>query len=55
MSLNTANKIFLCVGLIDLVGLLVWLGVALHIAYTKTDIMLIHLKNCSCSNNPSPL
>ena len=45
MSLNTANKIFLCVGLIDLVGLLVWLGVALHIAYTKTDIMLIHLKN----------
>lgn len=45
MSLNTANKIFLCVGLIDLVGLFVWLGVALHLAYTKMDIMLIHLKN----------
>jgi hypothetical protein len=45
MSLNTANKIFLCVGLINLVGLFVWLGVALHLAYTKMDIMLIHLKN----------
>ena len=45
MSLTTADKIFLCVGLIDIGGLLVWLGVALHIAYTKTDIMLIHLKN----------
>ncbi|PPA03289.1 hypothetical protein C4E44_14970 [Pseudomonas sp. MWU12-2312b] len=45
MSLNTANKIFLCVGLIDLVGLFVWLGVTLHLAYTKMDIMLIHLKN----------
>ena len=45
MSLTTADKIFLCVGLIDIGGLLVWLGVALHLAYTKMDIMLIHLKN----------
>lgn len=45
MSLNTANKIFLCVGLIDLVGLFVWLGVALHLAYTRMDVMLNHLKN----------
>ena len=30
MSLTTADKIFLCVGLIDIGGLLVWLGVALR-------------------------
>ncbi|MFW0758159.1 hypothetical protein ACN1C3_26135 [Pseudomonas sp. H11T01] len=46
MSLVTADKIFLCVGLIDFGGLFVLLGIALHLAYTKTDVMLNHLKNC---------
>lgn len=45
MSLNTPDKIFLCVGLIDFGGIFVWLGVTLHLAYTKMDLMLNHLKN----------
>jgi hypothetical protein len=46
MSLNTADKIFLCVALIDFGGMFVWIGIALHLAYTKMDLMLAHLKNC---------
>jgi hypothetical protein len=37
MSLGTADKIMLCVGLIDFAGIFVWLGVALHLAYTKME------------------
>jgi hypothetical protein len=46
VSLATSDKIFLCIGLIDLGGLFIVLGVALHLAYTKMDLMLNHLKNC---------
>jgi hypothetical protein len=46
MSVSTADKIFLCVGLIDFGGMFVWIGIALHLAYTKMDLMLAHLKNC---------
>ena len=46
MSLNTADKIFLCVALIDFGGMFVWIGIALHLAYTKMGRMLNHLKNC---------
>ena len=46
MSVSTADKIFLCVGLIDFGGMFVWIGIALHLAYTKMDLMLDHLKNC---------
>jgi len=44
MSLNTAEKIYLCVALIDFGGIFIWLGVALHLAYTKMDLMLGYLK-----------
>jgi len=46
MSLSTAEKIFLSVSLIDFGGIFVWIGIALHLAYTKMDLMLAHLKNC---------
>jgi len=46
VSLNTADKIILCIGLIDFAGVFIWLGMALHLAYTKMDLMLGHLKNC---------
>jgi len=45
MSLSTAEKIFLCVALIDFGGIFVWIGIALYLAYTKMDLMLAHLKN----------
>ena len=46
MSLSTAEKIFLCVALIDFGSIFVWIGIALHLSYTKMDLMLAHLKNC---------
>lgn len=46
MSLSAAHKIFLSISIIGFGGLLIFLGVALHLAYTKMDMMLGHLKNC---------
>lgn len=45
MSLNTADKIFLMVGLIGFGGGIVWIGIMLYLASTKMDEMLEHLKN----------
>ncbi|MDB5983991.1 MAG: hypothetical protein JWQ69_5006 [Pseudomonas sp.] len=45
MSLATA-KFILCVSLVGFGGLFVFLGVALHLSYTKMDLMLDRLKNC---------
>lgn len=45
MSLSTAEKIYLCVALIDFGGIFVCIGTSLHLAYTKMDLMLDHLKN----------
>ncbi|WDG52208.1 MULTISPECIES: hypothetical protein [Pseudomonas] len=45
MSLNTADKIFLVVGLVDFAGIFMVPGICLHMAYTKMDLMLDHLKN----------
>lgn len=55
MSLNTADKIFLAVGLIDFGGIFLWIGVCLHLAYTKMDLMLDHLKNSLLLNTLGPL
>ncbi|MDY7563567.1 hypothetical protein QN400_00870 [Pseudomonas sp. RTC3] len=46
MSVSTADKVFLCVSLSGFAGVFVFLGIALHLAYTKMDMMLDHLKNC---------
>jgi hypothetical protein len=46
MSVSTANKFILWVGLIGFGGVFIFLGIALHLAYTKMDMMLDHLKNC---------
>jgi hypothetical protein len=46
MSVSTANTFILWVGLIGFGGVFVSLGIALHLAYTKMDMMLDHLKNC---------
>ena len=55
MSLDTADKIFLAVGLIDFGGIFLWIGVCLHLAYTKMDLMLDHLKTSSLLNTFVPL
>lgn len=44
---------WLCV--VVIVGMFVWVGIALHMAYTKMDLMLTHLKNCSAIMIRAPL
>ena len=46
MSVSVAHKIFRCIGIIGFGGLFIFLGVALHLAYTRMDVMLDHLKDC---------
>lgn len=55
MNVSAADKIFLCIGIIDFGGIFVWIGVALHLAYTKMDVMLGHFKNCPAVMNRVPL
>lgn len=38
-----------------IVCLYVWIGVTLHLAYTKLDLILEHLKNCTAINIRTPL
>ena len=55
MSLNTADTVFLCVGLICFGGMFIWIGVALYLAYTRMDEILEYLKNCSAVMIRAPL
>ncbi len=45
MTLSTSDSVLLTIALTDLTGIFVWIGVCLHLAYTKADMMLDHLKN----------
>ncbi|MGH8332687.1 MAG: hypothetical protein ACRES0_19970 [Pseudomonas sp.] len=38
-----------------LLGLFIWIGICLHLAYTRIDEMLQRLKNCSAVMNRVPL
>lgn len=55
MSLNVVDKVLLSIAIVDLAGLILWIGLCLHLAYTKMDLMLEHLKNCSAVMARSPL
>jgi hypothetical protein len=46
MSLSMGDTIFLTIGLIDFVGAFISIGISLHLAYTKMDVMLNHMQNC---------
>ncbi|GLK89381.1 hypothetical protein GCM10017655_24430 [Pseudomonas turukhanskensis] len=55
MSLSLADKIYVAAVLIDVGGLLILFGVCLHMAYTKMDLLLEHLKNCKGVTMRAPL
>lgn len=55
MSLSVADKVFLSIVLVDFAGIFLWIGICLHLAYTKMDLMLGHLKNCSAIMARAPL
>jgi hypothetical protein len=45
--MSTAKFVFGYLSGVVLLMVIIWIGVALHMAYTKMDLMLEHLKNCS--------
>lgn len=55
MSLNVVDKVLLFIAIVDLAGLVLWMGVCLHLANTKMDLMLERLKNCSAIMTRAPL
>ncbi|PRA46510.1 hypothetical protein CQZ98_23640 [Pseudomonas sp. MYb115] len=55
MTISTADKIFVTLGLLDFGGIFIMIGVSLHLAYTKLEYMLDHLKKCSMSKTLIPL
>ncbi|WP_426157885.1 hypothetical protein [Pseudomonas sp. TSRC2-2] len=55
MSLNIVDKVLLLIAVVDIAGLILWIGVCLHLAYSKLDLMLEHLKNCSAITTRAPL
>lgn len=55
MSLNLVDKVLLSIAVLDIAGLILWIGVCLHLAYSKVDLMLDHLKNCSAIMTRAPL
>lgn len=55
MTVNLADQVFLVLGLSIFGGAFFCIGISLHMAYTKMDLMLEHLKNCSIVRTHSPL
>lgn len=40
---------------LGILGLFIWIGIVLHLAYTRMDEVLEHLKNCGAVKNRLPL
>ncbi|SDZ67004.1 hypothetical protein [Pseudomonas sp. NFIX28] len=53
--MSTPEIVFGYLGGVVILGAFVWIGVALHMAYTKLDELLDHLKNCSAIMARAPL
>ncbi|HCS42179.1 MAG TPA: hypothetical protein DIW52_05045 [Pseudomonas sp.] len=53
MSITQLVVGYLC-GIV-ITSMFIWVGVALHMAYTKMDMMLEHLKNCAAIMVRAPL
>ncbi|WP_045882029.1 hypothetical protein [Pseudomonas chlororaphis] len=53
--MNTPEIVFGYLGGVVILGAFVWIGVALHMAYTQLDELLDHLKNCSAIMARAPL
>ncbi|MFI8482532.1 hypothetical protein ACIGCM_18350 [Pseudomonas sp. NPDC078700] len=53
--MNTAKFIIGGLSFLTLFSMFIWISVCLHMAYTKMDLMLEHLKNCSAIMARAPL
>ncbi|RKS24822.1 hypothetical protein BJ917_2303 [Pseudomonas sp. WPR_5_2] len=55
MNVETVDLLIACIGLIYFAAALAWIIVALHMAYTKMDMMLDLYKNCKAIMARAPL
>ena len=55
MTVSVADQVFLVLGLSIFGGAVFCIGLSLHMAYTKMELMLEHLKNCSIVRTHAPL
>lgn len=55
MSQKTVDALLVGIGLLYFAAAIVWITVALHMAYTKMDRILEHLKNCTAIMVRAPL
>ena len=55
MTVSVADQVFLVLGLSIFGGAVFCIGLSLHMAYTKMELMLGHLKNCSIVRTHAPL
>ena len=55
MTVSVADQVFLVLGLSIFGGAVFCIGFSLHMAYTKMELMLEHLKNCSIVRTHAPL
>lgn len=55
MNIETVNLLIACIGLVYFAAALTWITVALHMAYTKMDMMLELYKNCRAIMVRAPL
>lgn len=55
MNIETVDLLIACIGLIYFAAALAWIIVALHMAYTKMDMMLELYKNCKAIMVRAPL
>ena len=55
MSLDVVDKVLPFIAIVDLAGIVLWLGFCLHLAYTQVDLILGHLKSCSAITARAPL
>ena len=53
--MSTWNMVFGSLGGVMILGAFVWIGIALHMAYTQMDELLGALKNCSAVMARAPL
>ena len=45
MTLSVSDSILLTIVVADFAGIFIWIGICLHLAYTKAGVMLEHLEN----------
>ncbi|WP_233609153.1 hypothetical protein [Pseudomonas saxonica] len=55
MTVSVADQVFLVLGLSIFSGAFICIGLSLYMAYTKRELMLEQLKNCSIVRTHAPL